>query len=656
MRKGWLSVVVMLLMAVPLLAQNARVQFVHNAADIDARRVDVWVGDSLWVDDMAFRTATAFQDVAAGTLSVTIAPNNQMPADSVVAQKDVVLDAGSSYVIVINGITPMNLQKYVNPDTANRDITITPYVIGNAKETADDSTKVEAAVFHGATDLLAVDILVDGGNPPFVDDLDYGASTAYMPIDPGMRTFDVTASDDNANVIGSFEADLSGMAGKSAVIFVSGFADPANNEGGQKLGLFAVFGDGQVMEFTDVTTGPVGVWQFMGESDYMFDGIFLPDTVVSSGHGIAVDKYGRIWVGSFYTSIVVYNPDGTQAPFSPIDSAAVDTLNLKTTAVRGMGTATDGNILAVIRHKYLVKFNADDGTAMAIWEGPGSLTKPAVDSTGFIYLGKVVGVSPVNVVNPNTFQLEQQIDLPGAPGFTRGIEVSPDGKRIWSGDLGESGGPVKQWYSEDLLTYNLEDSIFTNTDGKLVFETQRVTMDWDPMGRMWVSVDNSYDVSDNSRNALVVLDFDNKQYTKVMMPDLGEGVGNGPRGVAFSASGDTAYVVSWNASMVYRYVRKTVGIGDDQVVSIPETYRLGQNYPNPFNPTTVIPFEMREKGHVTIKIFDTLGREVRTLVDQKMPAGKHLVEFNARNLPSGVYYYRLSVNGKVMTKKMVLSK
>ena len=76
---------------------------------------------------------------------------------------------------------------------------------------------------------------------------------------------------------------------------------------------------------------------------------------------------------------------------------------------------------------------------------------------GFIYVGKVVGVSPIAVIDPVTFELTQEIELAGAASYARGAVVTPDGKGIWAGDLGGSGGPLYNWTSEDLVTYTKTD-------------------------------------------------------------------------------------------------------------------------------------------------------------------------------------------------------
>ncbi len=71
---------------------------------------------------------------------------------------------------------------------------------------------------------------------------------------------------------------------------------------------------------------------------------------------------------------------------------------------------------------------------------------------------------------------------------------------------------------------------------------------------------------------------------------------------------------------------------------IPDRYYLSQNYPNPFNPRTIINYELRIKNFVMLRVYDIEGKEVATLVNEIMPAGKYAVEFNATDLSSGVYF------------------
>ena len=86
----------------------------------------------------------------------------------------------------------------------------------------------------------------------------------------------------------------------------------------------------------------------------------------------------------------------------------------------------------------------------------------------------------------------------------------------------------------------------------------------------------------------------------------------------------------------------------------PTTFVLSQNYPNPFNPSTKISWQSPVAAHHTIKIYDILGNEVATLVDEFKPAGSYEVNFEALNLASGIYIYRLTSDNFTETKKMML--
>jgi hypothetical protein len=91
-------------------------------------------------------------------------------------------------------------------------------------------------------------------------------------------------------------------------------------------------------------------------------------------------------------------------------------------------------------------------------------------------------------------------------------------------------------------------------------------------------------------------------------------------------------------------------------VTPPKTYALGQNYPNPFNPETRIAFQLKNREQVTIKVFDVLGRNVRTLVDQTLEAGTHQITFDAGDLPSGLYLYSMRAGEFHQVRKMALVK
>ena len=92
----------------------------------------------------------------------------------------------------------------------------------------------------------------------------------------------------------------------------------------------------------------------------------------------------------------------------------------------------------------------------------------------------------------------------------------------------------------------------------------------------------------------------------------------------------------------------------ENIGRLPKTFKLLQNYPNPFNPSTTISYSLPQNGFVRLIVFDMLGREAATIVNKKQTGGNYKVEFNANNLPSGIYFYRLQSGNFTETKKMIL--
>ena len=124
--------------------------------------------------------------------------------------------------------------------------------------------------------------------------------------------------------------------------------------------------------------------------------------------------------------------------------------------------------------------------------------------------------------------------------------------------------------------------------------------------------------------------------------------------IAGSRTGSTIWGVR-NNGKISRYGTPISGIttvGSE----IPSSYSVSQNYPNPFNPTTKINFALPKSGLVTMKVYDILGKEVATLVNEVKNAGSYSVDFNASNLTSGMYFYKVSVNGFSEVRKMMLIK
>jgi hypothetical protein len=119
-----------------------------------------------------------------------------------------------------------------------------------------------------------------------------------------------------------------------------------------------------------------------------------------------------------------------------------------------------------------------------------------------------------------------------------------------------------------------------------------------------------------------------------------------------SSSSISAYSI--NSGFWTQLSDLTTDVRDNLRGAFPSTYKLFQNYPNPFNPSTQISYSIPQKSHVFLKVYDMIGKEIATLVNESKPAGNYEVNFNASGLASGIYFYKLQTGNFIDTKKMIL--
>jgi hypothetical protein len=120
----------------------------------------------------------------------------------------------------------------------------------------------------------------------------------------------------------------------------------------------------------------------------------------------------------------------------------------------------------------------------------------------------------------------------------------------------------------------------------------------------------------------------------------------------------------WNNTVFIYAVRTNGGISRYQIISsikqisneVPQSFSFSQNYPNPFNPATKIRFQVANAGYTFLSIYNVLGKEIATLVNEQLQPGTYEADWDASNYPSGVYYYRLVSGSFNETKKMILLK
>jgi photosystem II stability/assembly factor-like uncharacterized protein len=128
-------------------------------------------------------------------------------------------------------------------------------------------------------------------------------------------------------------------------------------------------------------------------------------------------------------------------------------------------------------------------------------------------------------------------------------------------------------------------------------------------------------------------------------------------GISCMAASDSELYVGTYGGTIYKRLLSDL-LTDVRSIppGTPLTFSLAQNYPNPFNPSTVISYQLPVNSVVSLKVYDVLGREVKALVNERQNAGNHSATFNASNLSSGVYFYRLQAGTYSQTKKLLLLK
>ena len=229
---------------------TARLQVIHNAADPAADSVDIYLNGTLLLDNFKFRTATPFIDAPAGTMiNVGVAGPNSTSASDTLVNFELTLTPDETYVAIANGV--LNPGSFApNPDGVGTGFTL--FIKSSAREIALDTSNVEFIGLHGVTDAPIVDIIARGV-ATLIDDVKYSEISDYVGVPPLMYTIDITPGNDNSTIVGSYQVDLSGLQGGTAVVFASGFLLPDSNQGGKPFGLFAALANGTVIEFSPVT-------------------------------------------------------------------------------------------------------------------------------------------------------------------------------------------------------------------------------------------------------------------------------------------------------------------------------------------------------------------------------------------------------------------
>ena len=227
-----------------LTAQQARLQVIHNAADPGASVVDIYLNGSILLDDFAFRAATPFINITAGVpQSIGVAPGNSTGPGDIIATFTPTFTANKTYIAVANGVLDPTMFA-ANPDM--KSIGFTLFSADDGRESGTSASNVDLKVLHGASDAPAVDVIARGVGT-LVNDAAYGDFTPYLSVPANNYALDITPGNDNNTIVASFGADVSTLGGGAAVVFASGFLNPAANQNGLPFGLFAALPNGTIV-------------------------------------------------------------------------------------------------------------------------------------------------------------------------------------------------------------------------------------------------------------------------------------------------------------------------------------------------------------------------------------------------------------------------
>ncbi len=288
--------------------ENARIQIVHNAAN---PTVDVYVNGELLIDNFAYRTATEFQYVPAGTpLDIAIAPESSTSvADAIATFPGVTLENGEAYYVVATGLvgdaqTPFDLAVYAG-----------------AREAAASGSGVDLQLYHGSTDAPEVDVVVRGGGILF-DNIAYGEfADDYVNVPAASYDLDITPADNNNFAAAAVTADVSTLEGGAALVLASGFLsgeEPAFAvfvalPNGVTLVLDALTSTGSVGRIVnklDIMPNPI-VSGTTSRVEYVLNEALRVNVVISDfqGRTLRAENLGQVPAGEF-----TYQLDATNLP------------------------------------------------------------------------------------------------------------------------------------------------------------------------------------------------------------------------------------------------------------------------------------------------------------------------------------------------------
>ena len=410
------------------------------------------------------------------------------------------------------------------------------------------------------------------------------------------------------------------------------------------------------------TTSPAQTsYNWMYESDFVTG---------PSPQGVAIDPDGKLWVswfaqtdtlpggGATASGIDIYDLEtGNPAPFSPITTFMLhgnpDTLRYNN---RGLTTDHNGNILTCSGRLY--RFDYRTGEAMNRYDYLGepinSLTRPAVDDNGFIYLTKVVPADGPIVILDEDFQV-YAFAVNSTSTISRSLLAGSNGQELFHGAIYPGVGAIRYFSQQGPDgVYSTVDTL--NPDPRRELWGQ--CLEWGPRELLWVG--SYWDTAPGAFRGWYGINSYQNTFEDSLGINLSAVPGGtippggsfyAPRGVAFRYVPRTgiweAYTADFDGNVIKKWTNNWLGIvARDDDGGLVQAFDLGQNYPTPFNPATAIPFRLGTAALVQLQIFNARGQLVKTLVNETLNAGSYEYQYDGGELASGAYIYRLSLDGK----------
>lgn len=287
--------------------------------------------------------------------------------------------------------------------------------------------------------------------------------------------------------------------------------------------------------------------------------------------------------------------------------------------------------------------------------------KPVNKSKNLV-MRRAYAFSAVDTVDSTIQQIDFNKPPNGIISFGNDERNGAPGVYRWNNDANEWGGISSNSLNDTTLTFEMNTTgiyglgfgdVTLNEPPSFEFVRDTTVFNHEPV-TIALSVfdpdDDNLEFGHSTKSEFVSVKLTTEPLAVTLTPDQ-QWYGDAAIEVWATDKTDTTFV-----RFNYQVAKTTDTEENDQFAELPDTYTLHQNYPNPFNPSTTIIYELPEASDVRLVVYNLLGREVATLVDQRQTAGRYTIDFDAGNISSGMYLYRLITETKVLTQKMVLVK